>query len=331
MRNIFVAVSIGLAALAIQVGHADVLIPVPPIPGSIFTLAFAINDNNVVTGYFDGSDGKVHGFYESLDGSSYTIFDDDSGVVAPLAIDDAGTIAGETIVTDQSTCDVIPFERAPDGTIAHVTRGKKSLTGVVSGLNNKGAFVGYFCDKNGGISSYYGKRGKYNAPLTIFGLPLNTLATGINKSGMVAGYFTSGQETGFVLSNGVTTFVQHPGAVSTVLTDINDHGIAVGTATDAQSETRAFVFDTSSQTIQDVDVFTGVQTYGMNNRGLLIILVPNSFASFVFCPGPKKKCPGNGAEIKPGQTLPAPPLDAALLRHPIPEFLRPAPLPLQRR
>jgi len=319
MRNLFAFLCCCLASLNALPGHAGVLIPVPPIPGSLLTLAFDINDNNIVTGFFvDASSGQAHSFYESLDGN-YTAFDDSSGLAMPLTIDNAGDIAGQTIVTDQGTCDVIPFERSPDGTIAHIKKGKKSLTGVAAGFNNKGEFVGYYCDKNGGVSSYYGKLGKYKSPLTIFGLPLVTTATGINKSGVVAGYFGAfGQWGGFLLHNGTTTVVQAPGANSTELTDINEHGLAVGTATDSQSQTRAFVFDTESQTFQDVDVSIGVQTSGMNNAGLLIINVPNSFQSFVFCPKSKKRCPANGTEVNANQTLPAPVSNAALLR---PEFL----------
>jgi hypothetical protein len=287
--------------------NAGVLIPVPPIPGSLLTLGFDINDDNIVTGFFlDASTGQAHSFYESLDGN-YTAFDDSLGLAMPLTINNSGEIAGQTIVTDQGTCDVIPFERSSDGAIVHIRKRKKSLTGVAAGLNSKHQFVGYYCDKKGGISSYLGKLGKYKVPLTISGSPPVTVATGINKSGVVAGYFGAfGQWGGFLLQDEVTTVVNAPGANSTQLTDINDHGLAVGTATDSQSQTRAFVFDINSQEFTDADIADGVQSAGMNNAGLLILNVPSTFQSFVYCPRSKNECPGNGMEMNAGQTLPAP-------------------------
>jgi len=324
VRNVFAFLFGCLASLNALPGNAGVLIPVPPIPGSYFTLAFDINDDNIVAGFFvDASSGKAHAFYESLDGN-YTVFDDSSGLAMPQTINNDGIISGQTVVTDQGLCDVIPFERGLDGTIVHIKKGKKPFTGVAAGLNNKGEFVGYYCDKNGGVSSYYGKLGKYKAPLTVAGLPLATVATGINNTGIVAGYFsnTPGQSSGFLLHNGITTVVTYPGANATALTDINDHGLAAGTATDAQSQTRAFVFDTKNQTFQDLDVFGGVQTSGMNNEGLLIVNMPSSLQSFVFCMRSKKKCPSTGTEVSTNHALPAPAPSAAVLRSGLlPRFL----------
>jgi hypothetical protein len=328
MRNLCVFALGCLAALSMKPAHAGVLIPVPPILGSLFTIATDINDDNIVTGYFvDGSEeGKAHAFYESLDGSSQTIFDDSSGLALPTGIDDAGTIVGETLITDQDLCNVIPFERSLDGSIVHIKKGRKPLAGLAAGLNNKGKFVGYYCDKDGGVSSYYGNRGKYKSPLTITGSPQLTFANGINKSGVVAGYFANSRSpsTGFILHNNITDLVQYPGANSTQLTAISDHGLALGTETDSQSNTRAFIFDTNNQTIRDIPVFSGVQSAGMNNEGLLIVNVLNSFESFVYCPESKKKCPGNRIEIVPGQTRAPPTLNAATLRRSVPGYLWPA-------
>src|ERR1700739_756932 len=73
------------ALLATASAQAATLIPVPAVPGSVYTIVLSINDNNVISGYYEPAEGGIHAFYGTLEGS-YTTFDFDN-------VNDPGTEA----------------------------------------------------------------------------------------------------------------------------------------------------------------------------------------------------------------------------------------------
>src|SRR6478672_5939236 len=77
-----------LSSIAAQGG---ILIQVPAFPGSTGTYVRAINDKNVITGYYTMADGVPHGFVGTLDGH-YTSFDASESGTIPLGIAKNGYI-----------------------------------------------------------------------------------------------------------------------------------------------------------------------------------------------------------------------------------------------
>jgi len=100
---------------------------------------------------------------------------------------------------------------------------------------------------------------------------LSTLATGINDRGDIIGIFTvdsTGNNTGFVLSDGVFRRQSVPGAVSTYLRGINSDGDTVGQYTDAVGITHGFLM-TRSGTLTTIDVqgaAQGTVANGINDQ-----------------------------------------------------------------
>ena len=87
----FTTLFFGIVALASTSAQAAVLLDVPNYPGAMATYIRAINDKNVITGYYTSDDGNTHGFVGTLDGN-YTSFDASPNGTMPLGIDDAGYI-----------------------------------------------------------------------------------------------------------------------------------------------------------------------------------------------------------------------------------------------
>jgi len=86
-----------------------------------------------------------------------------------------------------------------------------------------------------------------NVPTTLgFVAGDNVMGTGVNNSGMVTGFFTNGAgiSFGFLLSGGVYTAIDVPGATSTQPLSLNDLGQIVGTYVGADGLNHGFI-DTS--------------------------------------------------------------------------------------
>src|SRR3954471_13851695 len=89
--------SAAVFGLILQMGavQAGILVPIPSYPASTATYVRAINDANVVTGFYYDADGNPHGFVGTL-GGAYTSFDASANGTIPLGIDNAGYITGTT-------------------------------------------------------------------------------------------------------------------------------------------------------------------------------------------------------------------------------------------
>src|ERR1051325_11173208 len=135
------AVMLGGLILSFTAAQAGILIPVPPFPGSTATYIRAINDKNVITGYYTMADGLPHGFVGTLDGK-YTSFDASESGTIPLGIANDGHITIGSNLSIDCPVSGCGFIRAPDGTISQVHKGKKMLDGVVQGILNRSRFVG---------------------------------------------------------------------------------------------------------------------------------------------------------------------------------------------
>ena len=112
------------------------------------------------------------------------------------------------------------------------------------GINNRGAVVGYIYYKDPQIVSGWAVRGFKRSADGVFERPiddpndqplLDTVATGINNSGVICGYYfhySGGYYPGFLRSQGVFTDYGLPGR-NTLIFGMNNKGDLVGQLTDS--------------------------------------------------------------------------------------------------
>ena len=222
------------------------------VPTGVGTIALAVNDSGVVTGFFQDGSGFEHGFIRAANGT-FTTFDGPGTVFAP----GKGTIparinaAGAVVGTFQGAGGVLHgFLRAPDGTMtvldAPGAGGGAGLGTQANAINASGVIVGTVAD----ASAHHSFMRDANGAYTVFdppgiGVPApgntttGSIATAVNDQGLVAGYDTdsSGVMHGYirnpdgtvVLVDDPLASVSGPQALGTMVNDINRSGFVVGT------------------------------------------------------------------------------------------------------
>jgi hypothetical protein len=295
MLKLRLALGLLFTLLMWMTAGAGTVVPIPSVPGAVTTFAYGINDKNLVTGYFFDSNFVTHGFFGTLDGQ-YTTFDFGHGLSATLMlpVDNAGDILG--IAFDGAFCQATQFERMADGTVIVVHKKKIDLDGTPGGFNQSGEFVGNYCDESGKTFGYYGRNGRFKKDLTIPGDHLSVAPTGINKFGQVVGYVADGTqgnavEHGFFLDNGTTNQVDYPGVMSTLLSGINDHGMAAGYGFSPPSTYKPFLYNTTTKEFTPIDSEGfSLSTAAINNEGNVVLNIRSSGGALLYCPR-KKNCP----------------------------------------
>jgi hypothetical protein len=279
---------------------AETLIPVPPVPGSVATTVFAINDNNVVAGSYTTPDGIEHGFFGTLEGT-YTTFDSSFANTHARGINNSGAVTGITFEKKKS----LPFERYADGTIVNLTKNGKPLGfGIAGAINNHGTFVadGYN-RKFTKYFSFYGEDAEYRKALAPPGLSM-AAPRGINDSNDAAGYYRDGQGGmhGFLFKDGTATTIDYPGSIGTLVYGVNNADKVVGFWGDQTQKPHAFIYDPAS------GQFTAIVekrakhgqyavAYGLNNDGLVAVNFVFAGGPFIYCPHKPSQCP-SGARPK---------------------------------
>ena len=210
-------------------------------PGAISTEANGINDGGVVVGYYTDAAGNVHGF--QLVGSTYTPIDH-PGAVAPYGtvawgINKAGNIVGGYWNGTKS----VGFSLL-NGVYNDLNVPSSTYTNAL-GINTAGQIVGWYGDANGNVNGYLYDNGTYTT-VDYPGFP-NSYAEGINDKGqIVGGYGNPGPvawQHGFLYQNGQFTSFDVPFGppVSTLPSNINNHGTIVGAYEDATGVWYGFV------------------------------------------------------------------------------------------
>jgi hypothetical protein len=306
MREFLKQALIAVVLSAAAESHAATLIVVIPVHGSLSTEVYGINDSDVIAGGYTKSfpPAGYHGFFGTLADGKYTSFDFGPGGTFARAIDDNGDITGFSNVGLSNHCLFLEFERAPDGSIAAITKDGKRLLGIPEGLNARGEFVGDYCRKNGTIAGYYGAAAQYTRSLRI-GIAAPAIAPrAINSKGDVAGFYVdadTGQAHGFLLRKRIATVIDYPdpNAQGTFLTGMNDHGLVSGSWLNGSTHVYgAFLFDTEKSNFTPIVVpgakfFTEAE--GMNSKGLTAVV--SDQGPFVYCPLKTDKCPKRGVEV----------------------------------
>jgi hypothetical protein len=155
MRRDWIFAAALAAASVCATAQAGVLVPIPPVPEGSATYITAINNKNIIAGFYTSTtDRRDHGFVGGLDGN-YTTFVDVYGGAVVEGLNDDGYIVGHT---DGSTADCYlsgygcQFLRKPDGTIQEITKDRAPLDGMPGQINNRREFVGKYAYSDDGIT-----------------------------------------------------------------------------------------------------------------------------------------------------------------------------------
>jgi uncharacterized membrane protein len=302
------AVLVG-AFTTLPVAQAGTLVPVTPIPGSIAMTVEAINDNNVIAGFYETADGNEHGFVGPLNGTYETFDFGTSNTTIVHGLNNDGYLTG-TSASESGFIIGEEFSRRPNGALSPVTKDGTPLDGFANGITDHAKFVGddWVIDINGHLTvyGYYGKKNTYQADLV---LPFNTDRTrprGLNRHGEVAGYVHDLDRPeefyfGFVLKDGVATEVAYPDPTTyvTLFYGLNDKGAIVGGWQDENQNTQqAFLYDFDRNAFKPIDVpgATFVSATGINNAGLIAVTDDStaSAKAYIYCSKRKQECPTGG-------------------------------------
>ncbi len=99
---------------------------------------------------------------------------------------------------------------------------------------------------------------------------LATVATGINNSGVVVGWYSdsSGVFHGFEISDGVVTTIDNPKGIATLCEGVNSSGQIVGEYTLPNGNNHGFLYDKGTFTDIGVGAISGAS--GINDRGEIV-------------------------------------------------------------
>jgi len=204
------------------------------VPRSIGTYPESINNGLTVTGYYISPSGITEGFVRSEDGAITTFSVPGSVLTEPVSINTAGDITGYYETAGLGTSQ--GFVRSADGRITTFGNAlgllqDNSFGAQPIGINTAGEIAGNYASFP--FASHVFVRSVTGA-ITTFSLTqggsYSTIATGVNASGTVIGYWSEdGTNIGFLryADRGVTNFAV-PGSTGTSPTGINADGTIVG-------------------------------------------------------------------------------------------------------
>jgi hypothetical protein len=299
------AALMGLLAAAPAMAKGS-LYTLPLVSGSSETIAFGVDDNLNVTGFWLDSNSIEEGFIGPADGTDYTTFlDDPTYGTQPRGLNAKGYVTGfDGVGTDDPTT-YVPFERSPGGTVTDVTMDGNPLNYLVQGINKKATFTGSYEDTDGNIFGYTGKKAEYKKGIKLPGIKTTAVAgRGINDAGDLVGWYidTDGVEHGFLLSGKTATTIDDPNG-TTNLEGINNNGEISGLYTDADGNRHGITYDIKKQKFTELTVpgSTYVEVWGLNDNGVVAIDGENSdgtFTGYLYCPK-ASVCPSGAALRSP--------------------------------
>jgi hypothetical protein len=142
---------------------------------------------------------------------------------------------------------------------------------AASGVNDSGEIVGYYSDSLGVVRGYLESGGTFSIIDVPFSGATATGAFAINNAGQIAGFWNDAtQSHGFLLSGGKYTSIDYPGAVFTVVDDINNSGEMAGTYGDTSSVEHGFSLSSGIYTTIDPPGSTSTAASGINDAGDIV-------------------------------------------------------------
>jgi hypothetical protein len=307
MRKVLLAGPAMAAAallLCVSASEAGVLVPIPPIQGSVSTFVAGINDKNVLTGDYETADGALHGWLGTMDGQ-YRTFDAPTGMTQGRGINNDGYITLSSAASGDRFFSTAML-RNPDGALVPIKMDGGIIDGFSQGIISRERSVGerWYIDQNQNlfIYGYYARGRKYKADLTLPFDVWRTRPRGYIGSGEVLGYmrYSTGPYRGFVVKDGVATDITYPDerAYYLYLEAVNGAGQIVGGWQDADGTVgNAFFYNLGNNSFDIIDVpgSAWANSLGINNNGIATIY--SDVGSFIYCPK-AKNCPGAAAGIR---------------------------------
>lgn len=282
------------------------LYTLPLVSNSTETIAFGVNNSGNITGFWLDSSGVEHGFVGPDDGSNYTSFDDTADGTGTQArgISPKGVVTGIANVSTGNPLSYVPFERATDGTITHVTKKGNVLNYLIHGINKSGVFVGNYQNPSTLVDyAYQGRNAVYKSGIKVKGITnTGAAARGIDNAGDIVGWYldSNGVLHGFYMpfgQNAVT--VDDPNGANTIgLEGINNKGKAVGMFTDSSGNRHGFEYNIAKKTFKELTISgaTAVEVWGINDKG--VVAIDNESAGYLYCPT-ATDCPAGAVAVKP--------------------------------
>jgi uncharacterized membrane protein len=214
-------------------------------PGTYGTILTSINDSGQIVGIsFPNRDPRAPDAAFLLDGGSFSsITPRIPGVlifsVSPNGINNAGTIVGTYSLDVHATPGGSFIGSGGNYTALNVPGSIPTSTAAYA-INNAGPVL---VQSSLGYGLYQPSTGIYSGlSLLAFGTP-NVVMNGLNDIDQIAGCYVDarGMEHGFVLTDGMLTNIDVPGAMFTDIQGINNAGQFIGYYDDASGNEHAFL------------------------------------------------------------------------------------------
>jgi hypothetical protein len=199
-----------------------------------------INSRGDLAGSYADANAVSHGFVQKGDTGEITTIDFPGAATMPFnggtlvsSINNRGDVVGR--YTTDVCCLIHGFLKRGDEFISIDFPG--AIENEPLGINSSGDVVGYYVDRDaGGNFSFHGFIWSDGVISSVPDFPdsfLISAASGINSRGDIVGYYlanppTSAFEHGYLLSHGVFTRIDFPGADLTSVSGINSCGDIVG-------------------------------------------------------------------------------------------------------
>lgn len=148
-----------------------------------------------------------------------------------------------------------------------IVKGPSGYPACIYGVSNDGKISGTYQDTGGKIHGFLLVGKTY----TILNYPgaVETDATGVNKSGVVVGYYSLGAGyQGFTWQSGTFTTIDYPGASDTYAWAINDSGVLAGEY--SLSGVHGFSLSGGTYTSIDYPGAAGSAAFGINNAAQIV-------------------------------------------------------------
>jgi probable HAF family extracellular repeat protein len=219
-------------------------------PGALTTQAFGINERGDVVGDYTDTSGNVHGFL--LKKGKFSSIDYPGAILTSArGINDAGEIVGAFSTADD-----------PQGAHGYLLRNgiytQRDFPGAVHtailGVNESGNVTGSYDlgDITTGIGFF--TNGERFISFEVPGsFPKSTGPHGINDNVQLIGFYEDALDTsvthGFLLDHAKFASIDYPGAGSTALFGINEHGEVAGSCQCNDGSNHSFVFANGKFTV----------------------------------------------------------------------------------
>jgi uncharacterized membrane protein len=270
-RRMLTPVALALALTLPGIASAQFDFTTIDFPDSTRTAANAISTHEVV-GEFDDADGNTHGFvlskgtYTQIDvpGASVTTVNgiNANGEFVGLYVDVVGDGLPHAFLWSKGVF-TKPLE--PPGAI-------RSAAGTI---NAQGQVVGTYRHESDPARrlGFLWSKGAFTTFRVPDDGPGGTTVFSINERGQIAGSYLDPDDNrhGFLLSHGVYTTIDVPGAVLTAAEAISDAGELVGFFVDADDAAHGFLVSKKGVLTQvDVPGATLTEIFGINAQGKIV-------------------------------------------------------------